>query len=75
VAILAHVVPLAVAAREVVLEEDEVALRESLVLLELAAHLREVAHVFVAHDERRAAQRQLVLADVGAADAGHLHLQ
>ena len=40
---------------------------------EQAAHAGEVADVLVPHDERPAAQRQLVLADVGAADAGDLH--
>src|SRR5688572_2857423 len=66
-------VPLAVAAREVMLEKHLVAFLESLVLRKQAAHLRKGADVLVTHDQRTAAQWQLVLADVGAADAGHLY--
>jgi hypothetical protein len=58
-----------------VLEENEIALFESLEPLEVASHLREVADVLVPHDERRSAERQLVLAHVGAANAGDLHFQ
>src|SRR5258705_9466724 len=73
--VFTHVVPLAVAAWQVVLEEDEVAFLEPFQPLEVAADLRKGADVLVAHDERRAAQRQLVLADVGAADARDFHLE
>ena len=57
------------------LEENEIALFESLEPLEVASHLREVPDVLVPHDERRPAERQLVLAHVGATDAGDLHFQ
>ncbi len=72
-AVLTHVVPLAVAAREVVLEEDQVSFFEALPPGELRADAREIAHVLVPHDERARAERELVLADVGPADACHLH--
>jgi len=74
VTVLADVIPLTVAARKVVLEEDQVAFRKSLVPRELATDLCEPADVLVAHDERRAPKRQLVLADVGAAH-GDFHFQ
>src|SRR5258705_7546068 len=73
--VFTHVVPLAVAAWQVVLEEDEVAVLEPFQPLEVAADLRKGADVLVAHDERRAAKRQLVLADVGAADTGNFYLE
>src|SRR5437762_11717441 len=57
------------------LEEDEVAFLESLEPLEVASGLRKIADVLVPHDERRAAQRQLVLTDVRATHARNLHFQ
>src|SRR5262249_61198597 len=74
VAVLAEMAPLALAAGDVVLDEHEVALAESLAPGELAAGLGDHADVLVAHDDRRVGRRLLVELDVGAADAGHLHL-
>ena len=75
VAILAGVAPLALAAHHVVLDEDEVALLEALAVGELAAGLGDKADVLVAHDGGLVVRRMRVELDVGAADAGDLHLQ
>ena len=53
-AILAHVIPFAVTARQIVFEKNEVAFLESFQPLEIASDLREVADVLMSHDERRA---------------------
>src|SRR5712671_7018695 len=74
VAVLAEVAPLALAAHDVVLDEHQVAFLEALAARELAPRLGDDADVLVAHDHRGAGGRGLVQLDVGAADAGHLHL-
>src|SRR6266536_3759006 len=75
VAILADVVPLAMAARQVVLEKDEIALVEAFLGRERLAGSGQAADVLVPHDQRAAPQRQAVLADVGPTDASDLDLQ
>src|SRR5437867_1823760 len=69
VAVFPPMAPLAIPAGEVMLEKDEITFLEPFASRELAAHARQVAHVFVTHDQRAAAQRQAILADVGAANA------
>ena len=59
---------------DVVLDEDEIAFLEALALGELAAGLGDIADVLVAHDGGLVVRRMLVELDVGAADAGDLHL-
>src|SRR4051812_5276049 len=72
--VLAGVAPLALAAHDVVLDEDDIAFLESLALGELPAGLGNDANVLVAHDDGRRSRRRLVKLDVGAANTGHLHL-
>ena len=74
-AILALVAPLALEARHVVLDEHEIAFLDLLAFLELLAGLGNVADVLVPHDDRFGDRRLCVELDVGAADAGDLHLQ
>ena len=74
VAVLAEMAPLALAAGDIVLDEDEIAFLEALAAGELAAGLGDGADVLVAHDHRRRRRRMLVELDVGAADAGDLDL-
>ena len=74
VPVLPGVAPLALAAADIVLDEHEVAFLEALALGELAAGLGDVADVLVAHDGGLVVRRVLVELDVGAADAGDLHL-
>src|SRR5882724_2780591 len=73
VTILTQVTPLALAARNVVLQEYQVALFESLALGELAAGLRNVPDVLVAHDHRGARRGFSVHPHIGSADSGDLH--
>ena len=73
-AVLPGVAPLALAARHIVLDEDQIAFLEALALGELAAGLGDVADVLVAHDGGLVVRRMLVELDVGAADAADLHL-
>ena len=73
VAVLPGMAPLALAARDVVLDEDQIAFLEALALGELAAGLGDIADILVAHDDGRCAGRVLVKLDVGAADAADLH--
>ena len=75
VTVLAQMAPLAFAARDVVLDEDQVSFLEALAFGELAARLVDVADVLVPHDHRRARRRLLVQPDVGSADSRDLHLQ
>src|SRR5476651_185252 len=72
--VLAEVAPLALAARDVVLDEDEVAFLESLAAREFAPRLGDVADVLVAHDHGLARRRCLVELHAGAAAAGDFHL-
>ena len=72
---IAHVIPLTVAARDVMFEEHQVPFFDALVGGENAADFGEIAHVLVTHDERGATQRQAILADVGPTDAGDRHFQ
>ncbi len=72
--VLAGVAPLAFAAHDVVLDEDEVAFLESLAPGEFAARLGDGADILMPHDRGRVARRVLVELDVGAADAADLHL-
>src|SRR3954468_4052101 len=72
-AVLPGVAPLALAARHVVLDEDEIALLEALARRELAAGFGDIANVLVAHDGGLAVRRVLVELDVGAANAADLH--
>ena len=74
-AILTGMAPFALAAAHVVLDENEVALLEALAVGELAAGLGDVSNILVAHDGGLVVRRVRVELDVGAADAGHLHLQ
>src|SRR5882672_2862047 len=74
VAVLAGVAPLALAAHDVVLDEDQVAFLEAFPAGEFTPGLGDDADVLVAHDHRRRRGRRLVELDVGAADAGDLHL-
>ena len=74
VAVLPGVAPLALAARHIVLDEDQIAFLEALALGELAAGLGDVADILVAHDGGLVVRRVLVELDVGAADAADLHL-
>src|SRR4029079_9922058 len=64
VPVLAHVIPLAVTTRKVVLEKNEVSLREALQPLEVASDLGEKSNVLMPHDDRRTTERKFVLADV-----------
>ena len=73
--VLPGMAPLALAAAHVVLDEDEVAFLEALAVRELAAGLGDSADVLVAHDGGLVVRRVCVELDVGAADAGDLHLQ
>ena len=72
--VFAHVVPLAVAAWQIVLEEDEVPLGQPFLRGERLADPGEGAYVFVTHDQGAVAQRQPILRHVRATDARHLHL-
>ena len=62
------------AARKVMLEEHEIAVLEPLVLSKEAPDPGKRPDILVPHDERRTAERQLVLADVGAADTRNFDL-
>ena len=56
------------------LDEDEIAFLEALALGEFAAGLGDSADVLVTHDGGFVVRRVLIELDVGAADAGDLHL-
>ena len=56
-------------ARQVVLQEDEVAFPHAFVSRERFSDTGEVADILVSHHERAGAQRQAVLGHVGATDA------
>ena len=73
-AILAGVAPFALAAHDIVLDEDEIAFLEALAAGELATGLGDVADVLVTHDDGRRSRRMGVELDVGAADARDFHL-
>ena len=75
VAVLTLVVPLALHAGQIVLQEHEVAFLDALALQELLPGLGDDANVLMAHDHRTGGQRLGVVADVTPADAGDLHLQ
>ena len=75
VPVFAHMVPFTVATGEVVLQEHQISLLNSLARHELLTRTGDVAHVFVAHDDGASPQREAVLTDVGAADTGDFHLQ
>src|SRR5579875_2712619 len=72
VAVLAEVAPLAGHAREVVLEEDQVAFLDAFALDELLPGLRNHADVLVTHDDR-VRNVLLIVLDVAPADPGDLH--
>src|SRR5216117_624394 len=74
VAVLAEVAPLALAAHDVVLDEDEVAFLDAFAPGELAARLGDRADVLVAHDHGGIGRRRLVQLHVRPADSGDLHL-
>ena len=74
VAVLSDVVPLTMTARQVVLQEDEIALFQTLVSREGCSDPGEVAHVLMPHHNGSTTQRQAVLADIGPADARDLDL-
>src|SRR5580704_4582948 len=67
--VLSGMTPFALAARHVVLDENQIAFLEALALGELAAGLGDVADILVAHDGGLVARRMLVELDVGAANA------
>ena len=73
--VLADTIPFAVPAGKVVLQKDEIPFLHALMSREGLADAGEIAYVLVPHDQRGAAQRQAVLADIGAADARHLDPQ
>src|SRR5579875_2562747 len=73
VAVLAEVAPLAGHAREVVLEEDQVAFLDAFALDELLPGLRNHADVLVTHDDR-VRNVLLIVLDVAPADPGDLDL-
>src|SRR5688572_28780910 len=74
VTILTLMAPFALATHHVVLDEYQVAFLEALAPRELAPSLGDGPDILVAHDGRRGPRRVLVELDVGAADAGDLHL-
>jgi hypothetical protein len=61
------------AARQVVLQEDEVAFLQAFVRRERLSHPGETTDVLVPHHQRAIAQRQSVLRHVGPAHARHFH--
>jgi hypothetical protein len=75
VAVLPETAPLAPGARDVVLDEDAVSLRETLALGEGPPGPGDDADVLVPHDDRVAERRCGVHLDVGAADASDLNLE
>src|SRR5204863_519334 len=74
VPVLSDVIPLAMAAGEVVLQEDKISLFQAFVRRESPSDPGEVAHVLVPHHQRATAQRQSVLAHIRPADARDLDL-
>src|SRR5579864_9377041 len=75
VTVLAPMTPLALAARDVVLQEYQVPLLESLAFGERAAGPGDVPDVLMAHDHRSARRRFPVQPHIGSADPGDLHFQ
>src|SRR6476660_4030745 len=73
VPVLALMTPLALAARYVMLDDDEIALFETLAARELAACFRDVTDIFVNHYHRLARRRRLVELHGRAANTGDLH--
>src|SRR5271169_6649690 len=73
--VLAKVTPLAFAARDVVLDEHEIAFLEALAPREFPARLGDVTDILVAHDDGALRRRRLVELDVGPANPGDLHLE
>src|SRR6516162_924607 len=71
--VLSGMTPLAFATRDIVLDENEIALLESLAAGEFAAGLGDGADIFVAHDHWSVRRRMFVGLDVGAADATDFH--
>src|SRR5215469_302207 len=57
--VLPGVAPLAFAARDIVFDEDEIALLEALAAGEFTASFGDGADIFVAHDHRRLGRRVL----------------
>src|SRR5579871_4029186 len=75
VTILTQMAPLALAATDVVLDENQVTFLEAFATSELAPRFGDVADILVAHDHGARRRRRLVELHVGAANAGDLHAQ
>ena len=71
--ILSGMAPLAFAARDIVLDKNEIAFLKTLAASEFAAGFGNGADIFMAHDHRRIGRRMLVKLHVGAADAADFH--